>query len=105
MPEPTREVYDLLDGHDHASSIPIDVAQASVLYQQSNPSTIYELQTISENELDSDSRLVVHRILDSGAVMQADNRKAAWAFPVGRTEDVIDEVVENTEYIITKNNE
>lgn len=104
MTRPTMKVYHLLKDHQHASSIPIDVAKGAVHHQGGNgplESLVY-LKTVDGNELDKSSQIVGYQVRDTGAVLLPKNERGAWACPIGRLEDVVNEIVENTGYIITE---
>lgn len=104
----TQALYKALCDSNHANSVPIDVADAAVSFSNANHNPYQEiakLQTVDGNAVNPDSTARMYRVKDTGAVLLCKNRKAAFAFPAGRVDEVINTVCENTDYIVVEREE
>jgi hypothetical protein len=102
----SKEAWDAARETDHATSIPIDVGDAAIHYKTTAHDSLQTICTIApvcNDKLVVDGKYTVYRVKKNGAVMH--HERGPLAIPVGRVQEVVDYVVENTDYVVTSIND
>lgn len=104
----TRQIYQTLKAYEHTRSIPIDVAMAAIAYHTQHLSShrdVVTLQTVDENELNLESTVKAYKVRKHGGVIKPDDESFAFAFPIGRLDEIIDVLCDQTAYIVVERND